>query len=56
MNARCTRQLCQTTDRIFYFARRYHQQIGKLIELYSFNDRELLGLHVMSVERLKGLE
>ena len=34
----------------------YNQQIGKLIELYSFNDRELLGLHVMSVERLKGLE
>ena len=31
MNARCTRQLCQTTDRIFYFARRYHHQIGKLI-------------------------
>ena len=31
----------------------YNQQIGKLIELYSFNDRELLGLHVMSVERLK---
>ena len=34
----------------------YNQQIGKLIELYSFNDRELLGLHVMSVEGLKGLE
>ena len=31
MNARCTRQLGQTTDRIFYFARRYHHQIGKLI-------------------------
>ena len=34
----------------------YNQQIGKLIELYSFNNRELLGLHVMSVERLKGLK
>ena len=32
------------------------QRDAKLIELYSFNDRELLGLHVMSVERLKGLE
>ena len=34
----------------------YNQQLGKLIELYSFNDRELLGLHLMSVEGLKGLE